>query len=77
MDESKKTTKKVGAKKDVKFAEDDAQTAQAPKQEIVFGAGSNDMVNFGGKEEAQKASEHNVIHLHYQQRRGRKCLTII
>ena len=76
MEDSKKT-KKTAAKKDVKFAEDDPQTAQAPKQELVFGAGSTDMVNFGGKDEAQKANEHNVIHLHYQQRRGRKCLTII
>ena len=76
MEEVKKT-KKVATKKDVKFAEDDGTTAQTPKQDIVFGAGSDDMVNFGGKDEAQKASEHNVIHLHYQQRRGRKCLTII
>ena len=38
------------------------------------------MVNFGGEDESnfeQKEREHNVIHLHYQQRTGRKCLTII
>ncbi len=80
MDE-KKTTKKVAPKKDVKFNEEEATAFKASKQtEIVFGAGASEMVNFGGEDESnfeQKEREHNVIHLHYQQRTGRKCLTII
>lgn len=42
-----------------------------------------EMVNFGTTggedlgEDFVKQREHNVIHLHYQQRTARKCLTII
>ena len=57
--------------------------------DMVFGgnAAENDlqMVNFGGndnvenlgEEFGEKHREPNVIHLHYQQRTARKCLTII
>ena len=81
MEDSKKATKKAAPKKDVKFNEEEAtsykQSKKAVDEAIVFGAGASDMVNFGGEDEEQKEREHNVVHLHYQQRTGRKCLTII
>ena len=56
------------------------------ESELVFG-GANEiddmkMVNFGdgdnlGEEFGEKQREPNIIHLHYQQRTARKCLTII
>ncbi len=66
-------TKKTAGKKDVKFEKEESS-------ELVFGATSgNDMVNFGGDDEefGEAKREPNVIHLHYQQRTTRKCLTIV
>jgi len=59
--------------------------ADAPvnDSDTVHFAGNNDIVNFGGgidnmgEEFGEKQMEPNVIHLHYQQRTMRKCLTII
>ena len=61
MDEFKKTTKKGGPKKEVKFTEEEAPAASG---EIVFGTASNtDMVNFGGEDEqfGEKEREQNII----------------
>ncbi len=66
-------TKKTVGKKEVKFEKEESS-------ELVFGATSgNDMVNFGGDDEefGEAKREPNVIHLHYQQRTTRKCLTIV
>ena len=70
-----KKTKKGAAAKTKAQTEDDA-----PQGELVFGAGAqNDMVNFGGDDDefVEKEREPNFIHLHYQQRTTRKCITII
>ena len=65
----KKATK---AKKPAKEEEDEG--------EIVMG-NATDMVNFNDDqdmgEEFKVRKEPNMIHLHYQQRTTRKCLTIV
>ncbi|CDW81435.1 translation initiation factor [Stylonychia lemnae] len=76
--QSKKGAKK-GAKKITKADNDDSTAG-----ELQFG-GNMELVNFGGgatndelgEEFNDKQREPNVIHLHYQQRTARKCLTII
>lgn len=49
--------------------------------EIVMGNNDMDMVNFNDNqdmgEEFKVRKEPNMIHLHYQQRTTRKCLTIV
>ena len=68
-------------KKTKKAAKGKAQQEdEAPAGELVFGASAtNDMVNFGGDDDefVEKEREPNFIHLHYQQRTTRKCITII
>ena len=70
---------KKGTKKGDKKGEDN--------DDMVFGNNDVDqqleMVNFGGDENnleegfGEHKREPNIIHLHYQQRTARKCLTII
>ena len=72
--EDKKTKKGAAAKGKAQ------QEDEAPSGELVFGASAtNDMVNFGGDDDefVEKEREPNFIHLHYQQRTTRKCITII
>ena len=72
--EDKKVKKGAPAGKAKPQQEDDAPTG-----EIVFGAGAaNEMDTFGGEDDfVEKEREPNIIHLHYQQRTTRKCITII
>eukprot|EP00347_Sterkiella_histriomuscorum_P021321 403334410 len=65
-DQSKKLKK--GTKKPTKAEENETR------------GGGMEIINFGGDnvdEDFEKQREHNVVHLHYQQRTARKCLTII
>ena len=77
MDKNKKT--KAGGKKDAAKHDDEAAAASG---EVIFNkTGNDDMMNlnFVGEEEqfGEKEREPNIIHLHYQQRTTRKCITII
>ena len=68
------------AKKGAPAAKAKAQVEEDPTTgEIVFGAGAaNEIDTFGGEDDfVEKEREPNIIHLHYQQRTTRKCITII
>ena len=77
MTDTNKTKSKKGKKKEEVEEEEDGEETTQKNQLMFMGQGNID--NFDNEDEGyvEKVREPNTIHLRFQQRTTRKCLTII